>query len=57
MFNVFSYIREARRVLYVASRPRRREFEQIVKITGLGILIVGILGVASAEGGGVRFFA
>lgn len=31
--------------MHVASRPRRREFEKIVKITGLGIVIVGLIGV------------
>ena len=46
MFDLPNYIRESRRVLNVATRPRRKEFEQIVKITGLGILIVGALGVA-----------
>ncbi|VVC01377.1 Protein translocase subunit SecE [uncultured archaeon] len=44
MFNLSSYIRECLRVLNVASRPRRREFEQIVKITGLGIVLVGLIG-------------
>lgn len=44
MFNIFAYIRESRRVLNVASRPRRKEFEQIVKITGLGTVLVGIIG-------------
>jgi len=32
-------------VLYVATRPRRKEFEKIVKITGAGIILVGLLGV------------
>jgi protein translocase SEC61 complex gamma subunit len=44
LFNILAYIRECRRVLNVASRPRRKEFEQIVKITGLGIVLVGIIG-------------
>ena len=44
MFDLFAYIRECRRVLNVASRPRRKEFEQIVKITGLGIVLIGLIG-------------
>ncbi len=43
--DVLAYLRDCRRVLYVASRPRRKEFEQIVKITGLGIVLVGLTGV------------
>ena len=45
MFNIMQYVRECVRVLNVASRPRRKEFEQIVKITGLGIILVGAIGV------------
>ena len=45
MFDIRGYIKESMRVLNVASRPRRKEFEQIVKITGLGIVIVGLIGV------------
>lgn len=43
--DIFLFLKECRRVLYVATRPRRKEFEKIVKITGLGIILVGLLGV------------
>ncbi len=43
--DILNFIRECRRVLFVATRPRRKEFEKIVKITGLGIILVGLLGV------------
>lgn len=45
MFNAVNYVKECRRVMNVASRPRRRDFEQIVKITGLGIVLIGLIGV------------
>jgi len=45
MFNIGQFIRECVRVLTVASRPRRKEFEKIVKITGIGILLIGLIGV------------
>ena len=45
MFDIRQYLREVMRVLNVASRPRRKEFEKIVNITGLGIIAVGLLGV------------
>lgn len=45
MFDIRNYIRESIRVLNVASRPRKKEFEKIVLITGLGIILVGLIGV------------
>lgn len=33
-----------RRVLLVASKPDKTEFKQSAKITGLGIVIIGIIG-------------
>jgi len=46
--DVIAYLKECRRVLYVASRPRKKEFEQIVKTTCLGIALVGLIGVVLA---------
>ncbi|MFA6489889.1 MAG: protein translocase SEC61 complex subunit gamma [Candidatus Micrarchaeia archaeon] len=43
--DIIVFLKECRRVLYVATRPRRKEFEKIVKITGLGIILVGLMGV------------
>lgn len=43
--DILTFLKECRRVLFVATRPRRKEFEKIVKITGLGIILVGLLGV------------
>ncbi len=45
MFDIFNYMKECRRVMNVASRPRRKDFEKIVKITGLGIVLIGLIGV------------
>jgi protein translocase SEC61 complex gamma subunit len=45
MFDIRLYLRECIRVLHVASRPRRKEFEKIVYITGFGIVAVGLIGV------------
>lgn len=33
-----------RRVLLVSSKPGKEEFEQSIKITGLGILLIGLIG-------------
>lgn len=45
MFDPIVFIKESIRVLHVASRPRRKDFEKIVYITGLGIVAVGLIGV------------
>ena len=45
MFSITNYVRECIRVLNVASRPRRKDFEKIVQITGLGIILIGLIGV------------
>ncbi|MEM2908454.1 MAG: protein translocase SEC61 complex subunit gamma [Candidatus Hadarchaeales archaeon] len=38
------FIYECRRVLRVARKPGRAEYLDISKITGLGILLVGLVG-------------
>lgn len=35
---------ECRRVLKVTKKPSRDEFKNIVKVTGIGILIIGLIG-------------
>lgn len=37
-------MREYRRVLKVSEQPDREEFEMSAKVTGLGILILGVIG-------------
>ena len=37
---------ECKRVLKVTKKPSRDEFKNIVKVTGIGILIIGLLGFA-----------
>ena len=39
-----SFIRESKRVLQVTKKPNMTEFKMIVKVTGLGILIIGLIG-------------
>jgi protein transport protein SEC61 subunit gamma-like protein len=41
---VKSRIREYQRVLKISEKPDREEFETSAKITGLGILLIGIVG-------------
>ncbi|VVB99022.1 Protein translocase subunit SecE [uncultured archaeon] len=43
--DIGGFIRESIRVLNVATRPRQKEFMRIIKVTGLGIILVGLAGV------------
>jgi protein translocase SEC61 complex gamma subunit len=42
--NIRNTIERIRRVLLIASKPDKTEFKQSVKITGLGFVIIGIIG-------------
>lgn len=37
-------IERIRRVLLVSSKPDKEEFRQSIKITGLGTLVIGLIG-------------
>ncbi len=39
-----SFIVECKRVLKITKKPSKEEFRTIVKISGLGILIIGMIG-------------
>lgn len=42
--SIKNFIEKIRRVLLVSSKPDKEEFKQSVKITGLGIVIIGVVG-------------
>ncbi|MGB9979104.1 protein translocase SEC61 complex subunit gamma [Methanobacterium sp.] len=37
-------LKQYRRVLYISKRPDREEFLNVAKVTGIGIIIVGVIG-------------
>ena len=43
-YKIRSFIRECVRVLRVTKKPNSIEFKTIVKVSGLGILIIGSIG-------------
>jgi len=45
MFDAIGFLKQSRRVMNVATRPRQKEFEKIVKMTGIGIILIGLIGV------------
>ncbi|MBI2583468.1 MAG: protein translocase SEC61 complex subunit gamma [Candidatus Aenigmarchaeota archaeon] len=40
------FIQKSRRVMLVASKPDPEEFKLSAKITGIGIVIIGVIGFA-----------
>lgn len=41
---VFNFIKESKRVFKITKKPQALEFKSIVKVTGIGILIIGLIG-------------
>ena len=45
MFDLQAEIKKHVRVLQVASRPRFKDFERMVMVTGAGVVLMGIIGL------------
>lgn len=41
---ISNFIKESRRVLRVTKKPSKEEYRTIVKVSGLGILAIGLIG-------------
>lgn len=39
-----SFVLECRRVLRVTKKPGKEEFKAIVKVSGIGMIIIGLIG-------------
>ena len=44
MNNINQFLRQCRRVLYVSRRPDMEEYVNVAKVTGIGIIIIGVIG-------------
>ncbi|MFH1225541.1 MAG: protein translocase SEC61 complex subunit gamma [Candidatus Diapherotrites archaeon] len=44
MFDVSGFIDSTKRILTVSKKPDRKEYATMVKITGLGILLIAVVG-------------
>ncbi len=42
--STISFLKQCQRVLHVAKKPDRTEFINVAKITGIGIIIIGVIG-------------
>lgn len=43
-YKIRSFIQECARVLKVTKKPDALEFKTIVKVSGIGILVIGLIG-------------
>jgi protein transport protein SEC61 subunit gamma-like protein len=41
---ISQFIKQCKRVLIISKRPDREEFQNVAKITGIGIIIIGVIG-------------
>ncbi|HIH15144.1 MAG TPA: protein translocase SEC61 complex subunit gamma [Nanoarchaeota archaeon] len=46
-----SFVKECKRVLQITKKPSKIEYKTLVKVTGIGILIIGALGFIITIGG------
>lgn len=42
--SIISFIKQCQRVLQVAKRPDREEYYNVARITGLGVIVIGVIG-------------
>lgn len=45
MFDPVDFTRRAFRVINVSYRPREKEYTKIAKVTGAGIIVIGLAGL------------
>ena len=45
MFDIFGFIRQSRRIFHTFYKPKMSEFKKIATITGMGIILIGIIGL------------
>ncbi|BAW32209.1 MAG TPA: protein translocase SEC61 complex subunit gamma [Methanothermobacter sp.] len=43
--SILEFIEKSRRVLKVSKKPDREEYFTVAKVTGLGIIIIGVIGL------------
>ncbi|MBC7100843.1 protein translocase SEC61 complex subunit gamma [Methanothermobacter tenebrarum] len=43
--SILEFIEKSRRVLKVSKKPDREEYFTVAKVTGIGIIIIGVIGL------------
>ncbi|MCG2827662.1 MULTISPECIES: protein translocase SEC61 complex subunit gamma [unclassified Methanothermobacter] len=42
--SVLNFIKQSKRVLKVSKKPTREEYLNVSKVTGIGIILIGVIG-------------
>jgi len=42
--SILNFIKQSKRVLRVSKKPSREEYLNVSKVTGIGIIIIGVVG-------------
>ncbi|HIH64882.1 MAG: protein transport protein subunit gamma [Methanothermobacter sp.] len=42
--SILNFIKQSKRVLRVSKKPSREEYLNVSKVTGIGIIIIGVIG-------------
>ncbi|MDI6702887.1 protein translocase SEC61 complex subunit gamma [Methanothermobacter wolfeii] len=42
--SILNFIKQSKRVLKVSKKPTREEYINVSKVTGIGIIIIGVVG-------------
>lgn len=42
--SIVDFIKLCQRVLHVSKKPGRTEYQNVAKITGIGVIIIGVVG-------------
>jgi protein transport protein SEC61 subunit gamma and related proteins len=42
--SVVNFLKQCRRVLIVSKRPDMEEYQNVSKVTGIGVIIIGVIG-------------
>lgn len=55
--SIYGFLKQCERVLRVAKKPDTEEYKTVAKVTGLGIIIIGVIGFIIALLSQVLFYS
>ncbi|HIJ16104.1 MAG TPA: protein translocase SEC61 complex subunit gamma [Methanosphaera sp.] len=55
--SIYGFLKQCERVLRVAKKPDTDEYKTVAKVTGLGIIIIGVIGFIIALLSQVLFYS
>jgi protein transport protein SEC61 subunit gamma-like protein len=55
--SIYGFLKQCERVLRVSKKPDNEEYKTVAKVTGVGILIIGLIGFVIAIVSQVLFYS